>query len=53
MPLFRPRFVTFFTLMHQRIRERPDWIRRIAILSTIAFAVLVLLYLRDRQGLRF
>ena len=53
MPLFRPRFFTFFVVMRERLRERPDWVSRVIVFSTIAFVLLTALYLNDRLGQRF
>ena len=53
MPLFNPRFIAVMMAMHQRIRERPDWISRVIVFSTLAFAVLIVLFVRDHSGQRF
>ena len=52
MPLFRPRFFTFFVVMRERLRERPDWVSRVIVFSTIAFVLLTALYINDRLGQR-
>ncbi|MBI3701626.1 MAG: hypothetical protein HY242_14435 [Afipia sp.] len=53
MHFFRPRFLTFFLVMHERLKERPDWISRVIVFTTVSFVLLAVLYFRDRQGWRF